>query len=164
VPYPGEFAVNALVCDSAVVAEGKVYVQGGGWNMMVAQQFPFVQSRISLAVVVSVPYTVTNQNHLLEIRLENEDQVPISVGPPVEKDGEIQRPTRVGAQFNVGRPPVLQPGDAQPLPFAVNFDQLQFTSPGAYSFVITIDGTEIQRLPFRVTAVPGQNIISASGA
>ena len=79
-PDPGEFAVNALVCDSAVVAEGKVFVQGGGWNMMVAQQFPFVQSRISLAVVVSVPYTMTNQNHLLEIRLENEDHEPVPIG------------------------------------------------------------------------------------
>jgi len=164
VQNPGEFAVNAFVCDSAVVAEGKVYIQGGGWNMMASPQFPFVQSRIALAVVVSVPYTMTNQNHLLEIRLEGEDHDSVAIGPPVEKDGEIQRPTGVGAQFNVGRPALLQPGDAQPLPFAVNFDQLQFTSPGAYSFVIAIDGTEVQRLPFRVTALPGQNIVSGTAA
>jgi hypothetical protein len=32
---------------------------------------------------------------------------------------------------------------------AVNLDQLRFDAPDAYSFVIEIDGTEVERLIFR---------------
>jgi Family of unknown function (DUF6941) len=158
-PNPGEFDVNAVLCDSAVVAEGKLYVQGGGWNILGTQQFPFIQPRISLGAVVTVPYTMTNQNHMLAIQLRNEDNESVAIGPPVENDGEVQRPMQIGAQFNIGRPAILQAGDSQMLPFAVNLDQLPFESPGAYSFVFSIDGTEIQWLPFRVVGPPGQNIV-----
>jgi hypothetical protein len=163
-PDLGEFCVNAVLCDSAVVAEGKLYMQGGGWNLLGTQRFPFNQPRISLAAVVSVPYTMTNQNHSLEIKLETEDHKPVPLGPPVEKDGEIHRPSQINAQFNIGRPPILQPGDSQVVPFAVNIDQLQFDSPSAYSFVFSIDGTEIQRLSFRVLGPPGGNIGSGAAA
>jgi Family of unknown function (DUF6941) len=47
------------------------------------------------------------------------------------------------------------PGDAQTIPMAVNLDQLRFDVPGAYSFVIEIDGTEVERLIFRVTLPVG---------
>ncbi len=158
-PDPGEFAVNAVLCDSAVVAEGKLYVQGGGWNVLGTQQFPFIQPRISLGAVVTVPYTKTNQNHLLSIQLRNEDNESVAIGPAVEKDGDVQRPMHIGAQFNIGRPAILQAGDSQMLPFAVNLDQLPFDSPGAYSFIFSIDGSEIQWLPFRVVGSLGQNIM-----
>ena len=38
---------------------------------------------------------------------------------------------------------------------AVNLDQLRFDAPGAYSFVIEIDGTEGEGLIFRVTLPVG---------
>lgn len=152
---PGTFTIDAMLCDSAVVAEGKLYVQGAGWNMLSTPQFPFVQSRIGLAVVIGVPYTETNREHRLHVRLESEDGAQLPLGPPVtdpEQPGGAQRATGVGAQFNVGRPAVLQPGDRQNLPFAINLDQLGFETAGAYSFVLTIDGDEVNRLAFRVLA------------
>jgi len=152
---PGTFTIDAMLCDSAVVAEGKLYVQGAGWNMLSTPQFPFVQSRIGLAVVIGVPYTETNREHRLHVRLESEDGAQLPLGPPVadpDQPGGVQRATGVGAQFNVGRPAVLQPGDRQNLPFAINLDQLGFESAGAYSFVLSIDGDEVNRLAFRVLA------------
>lgn len=145
-----------MLCDSAVVADGKLYVQGAGWNMLSTPQFPFVQSRIGIAVVIGVPYTETNREHQLHVRLESEDGQPVPLGPAVpapDQPADMQRAMGVGAQFNVGRPPVLQPGDRQNLPFAINLDQLGFRVPGAYSFALSIDGVEANRLPFRVLMV-----------
>jgi hypothetical protein len=153
-PHAADFSVNAILCDSAVTAEGKLYVQGGGWSVLGTTTFPFHQPRISLGVVVAVPYTATNQNHTLKIYLEGEDGQRISVGAATEQlDG--QAPACVEARFNLGRPPTIQPGDAQTIPMAINLDQLRFDAPGAYSFVIEIDGTEVERLIFRVTLPVG---------
>jgi hypothetical protein len=149
---PSGFTVDAFLCDSAVVAEGKLYIQGGGWNMLTAASFPFVQSRIGVAVIIGVPYTATNRSHTFELRLLDQDGQPVPIGPVVGTDetGALQRPSGVAAQFNLGRPSLLRAGDAQNLPFAINLDQLPIESPGAYSFVLGISGQEIERLTFRV--------------
>lgn len=145
-----DFTVNAVLCDSAVTAEGKVYIQGGGWNILGTNGFPFNQPRIGLAVVVGIPYTATNQNHRFSVELEGEDSqlLPLSSPPADDPTGEPQM--AIEAQFNIGRPPHIQPGDAQTIPFAINFDQLRFESPGAFAFVMKIDGREVERLVFRV--------------
>lgn len=154
------FTVNAILCDSAATAEGKLYLQGGGWSVLGTTSFPFQQPRMSLGVVVAVPYTATNQNHTLRIYLEDEDGQRISLGAPTEKLDE-QVPACIDARFNVGRPPTIQPGDAQTIPMAVNLDQLRFDTPGAYSFVIEIDGAEVERLIFRVTLPVGMTLAAS---
>lgn len=154
---PSGFKIDAVICDSSVVAEGKLYVQGGGWDNLGSPVFPFIQSRISLAAVVAVPYIETNKNHVLEIHLEHEDGQKMPLAPQVvTQDGAATHtPTTIKAQFTFGRPATLPAGDSQMMPIAVNLDQLRFESPGAYSFVLSINGTEIERLGFRVIAPPG---------
>lgn len=147
---PSGFAVDAMLCDSAASVEGKVYIQGGGWNMLQSQTFPFVQDRIGLAAIVSVPYNKTNENHQLEVWLETEDGDRLPLGAVQDAEGNRTGMSAVGARFNIGRPPILQAGDAQNLPFAINLGNIQFNSPGVYSFVISVDGTEMERLTFRV--------------
>jgi hypothetical protein len=143
--YPPDFLVDAVLCDSAVTADGKLYIQGGGWNLLGAESFPFRQSRIGIGVVLQVPYTQTNRDHELRLALRHEDEDPTGDGG----DG-------VGGvfRFNVGRPPILQHGEPQHVPVALNFDQIPFELPGTYSFVITIDGDELGRLTFRVVGPP----------
>lgn len=55
--------VDAFLADSIVSAEGKLYVQGAGWNKIQATSFPFRHSRIGIGVIIHVPYTATNQVH-----------------------------------------------------------------------------------------------------
>jgi hypothetical protein len=156
-----EFKVDALLCDSAVTSEAKLYVQGGGWNMLTPPQFPFRAPRLGLGIIVAVPYTATNQNHTLGISLQDEDGHPLQIGPAGGDTDEGSAATaQFGAQFNIGRPPILAPGDPQVIPFAMNIDGLLIDSPGAYAFVISIDGTEMQRLVFRVVGPRGQNLVT----
>jgi hypothetical protein len=162
---PSGFAVDAIICDSAASAEGKLYIQGGGWNILMSPVFPFSQPRIGVGAIVSVPYHATNKNHVLELRLEDQDGERLPIGPTVmsDIDGTTKSPMGIKAQFNLGRPPILQAGDSQNIPMAINLDQLVFQSPGAYSFVLTINNEEMERLTFRVLGPASAGITATGG-
>src|SRR5258708_7271185 len=146
--------LEAFLADSVVAAEGKLYVQGGGWNLVNAMQFPFRLARCGIALIVRVPYTGTNQNHKFEIYLADADgkELPLGDAPPNidTPDGKVRR---VGGEFNVGRPPVLQPGDEQLVVLAINFDGLLFESPGRFEFVVELDGNPEKKLGFRMLQI-----------
>ena len=147
---PSGWTVDAFLCDSAVAVEGKVYIQGGGWNLLHSPVFPFAQDRIGVAAIVSVPYTETNKNHVFELRLEDQDGALKPLGHLPGPDGQPQVQMKIMGNFMLGRPPILQAGDAQNVPIALNLDNLMFEAPGSYSFVLSIDEKEIERLTFRV--------------
>jgi len=146
-----QMEVNALLADSVATADGKLFVQGGGWTSLTASELPFHQDRIGIGILIYVPYTATNEEHKLEISLQDQDGNPLVLGnapPGVEsEDGKIRR---FQAHFNVGRPPTIPPGDEQAVPFGLNINSLQFERADLYTFVIDVDGTPMKRLPFRV--------------
>ena len=147
--------VDAFLADSVVTAEGKLFVQGAGWDNINAPGFPYAHDRVGVGMVIRVPYTATNEEHRFVITLEDEDgaELPIGEAPPGvdTPDGKIRR---IEGGFNVGRPPTLVAGDDQLIPLAINFNGLTFERPGRFTFVVQIDGTEAKRLPFRVHAIP----------
>lgn len=154
---PSAFKLNAILCDTATTSEGKLFIHGGGWNTLnVGGNFPIKHPQMGLALVLSVPYTETNRHHRLTIQLKGEDGEVIPFG--VDAGGKPR--TTVVAQFNVGRPPHLQAGDAQDVAFAVNFNQMSFEAPGKYTFVLELNGTEAGLLPFRVAPPIGMNLIA----
>lgn len=149
--------VDAFIADSAVVAEGKLYVQGAGWNILWANATPVRSSRIGLGVLIHVPFTETNQMHVFTVKIIDQDgnELPISDAPPNAEtvDGKIYE---LKGQFNMGRPPNLTPGDEQIVPLAMNIDGLLLPAPTMYSVVIAIDGNEMKRLPMRIQMVDPQ--------
>jgi hypothetical protein len=148
------FVVRAILCDSAAVESNKLYIQGGGWNWVSPPQYPVVMGRIGLAMTIEVPYGATNRPHKLSIRLRSEDgaeyQAPGGDGDESDTAAADARHLRADAGFTLGRPPMLQAGESQILALAMNFDQLEFEHPATWSFVITIDGLEVERLRFRL--------------
>lgn len=147
-----DIRARAMLCDSAVVAEGKLYLQGAGWNQLNTGQYPFAVPRIGLGVLIDVAWTQTNRQHHLRIELVDEDGQPHTIEAP---DGSSAGAVRAEAAFTLGRPPNVVPGDPQVVPFALNFDGLIFTKPGAYNLVISVDDEEYERLTFRAhPAVP----------
>ncbi|CAN5164905.1 hypothetical protein BH20ACT24_BH20ACT24_00980 [soil metagenome] len=147
--------VKAFLADSVTNAEGKLYVQGAGWNVINAAAIPLRHDRIGIGILVIVPYTATNQNHGFELRLEDADAnlLPLGDAPPnVElPEGKVRK---LGGGFTVGRPPFLKAGDEQIIAIAVNLDGLLFENEGGYRFVITVDGNDQETLPFRVQKPP----------
>lgn len=147
--------VEALLADSVVAAEGKLYVQGGGWNVLNVNQLPYRLARVGVALIVRIPYTATNQPHKFELFLRDADgsELPLGDAPPgIEApEGKIRR---LGGEFNVGRPPTIQAGDEQLIALAINVDGLQFERADRYEFVLELDGTEVKHLGFRVLQIP----------
>src|SRR5690348_16399866 len=115
--------VDAFLADSVVVAEGKLYVQGGGWDGIMTGTFPFRQPRVGIGIVLHVPWTATNQMHTFSIKIVDPDgkSIPLGDAPPgaESSDGKVRE---LRGQFNLGRPPLLMAGGSQTVPIAVNLD------------------------------------------
>jgi hypothetical protein len=141
--------VNAILADSVVVSEGKLFVQGGGWNVLNTPRLPTRHPRIGLGLVISVPFTATDRDHAFAIRLEDAD------GRPVGAAGAEGHQGNANGTFRVGRSPHLADGDEELVALALSFDGLTFADAGRYRFVLTIDGDEQRHLPFTVRYTGG---------
>jgi hypothetical protein len=143
--------VDAFIADAAATAEGKISALGMGWNVIYANTFPATHSHLSIAMTIHVPYTQTNQPHQVLVHLETADAVKVKLGDSRSSpDAEAEDITVIGGEFSVGRPPALPAGDEQIVPLALSVDSLRFENPGMYSWVISIDGKQMRRLPMRV--------------
>ena len=87
-----------LYCDHAQVANGKLYVLGGGWTHSVQVGVPMP---LAVAVQLDIPWTAANEKHSLILELVDED------GNLVTAD---DAPVKVEGQFEAGRPPGIKPG------------------------------------------------------
>ena len=134
-----EFEVTSFLADSVEASEGKIYALGIGWNKIQVQKFPAKHSRIGLGVLINVPFTETNKEHSIQVSL-------------VDEDGNLFNNIRIQSQFKLGRPPQLDDGESQIVPFAVNFDGLVFEKPTKYRWVIEIDGQIVNGISMKVGA------------
>lgn len=150
---PERITVDAFLADSvAGPGDGKIYVQGGGWNVLHAVTLPARHPRVGIAALVKVPYLLANNEpHRFQLHLEDSDGavLPLGEAPPGSEtpDGKLRR---ISAEFAVGRPVGVEPGDEQVVGLAINLDGLVLERAGVYVFVIDIDGEEAKRLRFRV--------------
>jgi hypothetical protein len=146
-----QMEIDAFLADSVVAADGKLYVQGAGWNIIYAHSFPIRHSRIGVGIIIQVPYTATNQTHKLEVHIEDSDGQVLPLGDaPSEIESEDGKIQRLEGEFNVGRPPLLPAGDEQVVPLAINIDGMVFDKPDRLNVVVSIDGTKMKRLGVRV--------------
>ncbi|MDP9203946.1 MAG: hypothetical protein M3P12_00620 [Gemmatimonadota bacterium] len=129
-----------LLCDAAQAVNGKFYILGGGWSMILA---PGVPTPVTLAVKLSVPWDQANRPHKVRAALMDADGQVVDLGDgPIEAEGNVE----------VGRPPGLKPGTPLDVLFALPFGALAFES-GTYAWQLEVDGDPVTREPFIV--LPG---------
>jgi hypothetical protein len=104
--------VTMLLADAAQVADGKLYVLGGGWDVIGPQIGP-----TAIAMLMQVPWDQTNRRHRWRLELVDSDGEPVVVPTPMGG----QEPITVGGEFEVGRPPGIPPGTPISVPSAINF-------------------------------------------
>jgi hypothetical protein len=136
--------VTLLICDSAEAVNGKLYILGGGWNMLYAPGTPV---RIALAILIAVPWDETNQRREMRIELVTSDGVQVLLNG---------QEVAANAEFDIGRPPGVKPGSTLNAPFAINFDGLVLDE-GGYEFVVKIGDSIAARRPFQVVSAPPSN-------
>ena len=122
--------VTMMLCDSAQVAEGKLYILGGGWSLTGPDPTPS-----AIAMKLEVDWTEADQAHHWELFLEDADGHPVMVPGP-----EGAQPIEVRGDFQVGRPPGIAPGSPIDLPLAVNVGPLPLAPGTRYSWRLVVDG------------------------
>jgi hypothetical protein len=145
--------LDVLLADSAVTADGKLFVLGGGWNTVAAPAFPFRLVRLAIVILLREPDADTVRNHRLEIEIRASTGVSLPFGDPQSRltsDAE----GAIGLDLISGPQSGVLPGDEHLIPVAVNFDGLIFQGPDLYFVIITIDGQEARRVRFRVVESP----------
>ena len=141
-------AVNAFLCDSVANADQKLWVQGAGWTVLGAFQYPLRQPRFGVAAVAHIPWELTPQVHHFDLRLERADGASVFLG---------QRPSgpvppgagRMLVSLNVTRPEFIVPGDEQPVCIAYVVDGATLPTPDRYRFVLAVNGVDTTSLWFR---------------
>jgi hypothetical protein len=125
-----------LLADSAQVANGKLYMLGGGWARLTVPQVPDTRP-FEIAVRVIVSWTETNRPLHFHLQLENEDGETL-LNPPVR------------AQCSVGRPVHLREGTDQVVPFTFKLNSVTIAKPGRYAFTLEHEGETVARTAFDV--------------
>ncbi len=119
-----------LLCDSAQVAEGKLYVLGGGWSMIGPDPAPS-----AIAMKIDVDWNDADRPHHLELFLVDADGQPVSFETP-----EGTHPMEFRADFSVPRPDAVPPGSPIDFAFALNLPPLPLLPNSRYTWRLMIDG------------------------
>lgn len=125
-----------LIADSAQVADGKLFVLGGGWERLTVQQLP-TSRNIDIATRVIVSWTETNRPLGFELQL-------------VTEDGEALLNPAATPSVTVGRPVHLREGSDQSVPLVLKVNGVSLKQAGRYAFILTYGGEEVARTAFEV--------------
>ena len=141
------FQVTMLLADSAQVADGKLYILGGGWSVTGPGPVP-----AAIALTIHVPWDQANADHTWRLELVDADGDPVLMAIP---DGE--QPVEMQGEFKVGRPADSKPGSRMDVPVAINLPGGHPTPPGGrFEWRLWIDDEtrDEWRLPFSTRPEP----------
>ncbi len=124
-----------LLCDSAQVADGKLFILGGGIVAIGPRPQP-----LGVAIRILVPWDRANISHEWRLDLLDEDGQAV---PHADK------PVTVGGRFEAGRPAGFKPGTPLNVPLAINFSTLPLTPGKSYTWQLSIGG--LTRLEWRTS-------------
>lgn len=135
-----------ILADSAEAVGGKLYMLGGGWDVLtVNAAFPSQQA-FSIALGLSVPWNETNQRHNVTVEIADEDGNAAA--------------TMTG-QLEVGRPPGFPLGQAQRVVLAFK-GVMGIEKPGGFAITAKLEDQEAKRVGFRVVAGPGAATVAGT--
>lgn len=121
-----------LLCDHSEAVNGKLYLTGGGWNVLRLPDLPHEWS-FSIGLGIDVAYHETNDPHELVVSVQDPDGVELGEG--------------LTANFETGRPPGLPPGQEQRLVMSIAATAT-FNVPGPHAAIVQVDGEELARTRF----------------
>lgn len=119
-----------LLCDAAQVADGKLYILGGGWSMTGPDPVPS-----AVALKVEVDWNEADHTHHWELFLEDADGQPVLVQTP-----EGAQAVEVRGEFTVTHPPSVPEGSPIDVALAVNMGPIPLPDGSRYTWRLMIDG------------------------
>lgn len=119
-----------LLADSAQVADGKLYILGGGWSVTGPEPTPS-----AVAIKVSVDSHEFNTSHHWELFIEDADGQPVRFETP-----EGSQIIEVRGDFSATAPEDVPEGTPVDVPIAVNFGPIPLAEGSRYTWRMVIDG------------------------
>ena len=114
-----------LLADAAQVADSKLFILGGGINVIPASPAP-----LAIAAVIDVPWDRADVLHDWKLELLDADGMPVLMN---------DLPVLVAGQFQVSRGEIALPGSPLPMPLAVNFSGLALPAGLRFAWRLVID-------------------------
>ena len=115
-----------ILADAAQVADGKLYILGGGWSLTGPNPIPS-----ALAIQLGIPWDQANVEHHLRVELLTAD------GHPAPSE---EQPLTLEANLEAGRPAGLKRGTPLDAVFAVNIPPLPLAPGRRYEWRLSING------------------------
>lgn len=128
-----------ILADAAQAVGGKLYMLGGGWDVLTISSRLPARHPFSIALGLRVPWNETNQRQSVGVEI-------------VDEDGNSA--ATMSGQVEVGRPAGLPLGQSQLVVLAFN-GVMEVKRPGGFAIIGKIEGQEAKRVHFRVQAAPG---------
>jgi hypothetical protein len=119
-----------MLCDAAQVADGKLYILGGGWSMTGPEPVPS-----AIALKIDVDWHEAEIAHHWELFLEDADGRPVIIDTP---DGA--QPVEVRGDFTVMHPPGVPEGSPIDVALAVNLGPVPLEAGTRFAWRLMIDG------------------------
>jgi len=122
--------VIIMLADSVQVANGKLYMLGGGWSVIGPMPSPF-----AIAIKIEVPWNETNRKHNLKLELLDTEYHPVLVPTPAGNS-----PLVISGDFEVGRPAGIISGSSIDVPLAFNIGAIPLAPGNRFIWKLSIDG------------------------
>lgn len=121
-----------LLADHSEAVNGKLYMIGGGWNVLRLPELPHDWS-FHIALGIDIAWHETNDPHELAVTIQDPDGVELGEG--------------LVANFETGRPPGIPQGQEQRLVMSIGA-AATFSTAGPHAAVVTVNDEEIGRARF----------------
>jgi hypothetical protein len=127
-----------LLADHSEAVNGKLYMTGGGWNVLRLPELPH-EWGFHIALGLDVAWDETNRRHNLQVNIHDPDGTELGDG--------------LSAEFETGRPPGMPPGQDQRLVMSIGASAT-FSTSGPHAAVVQVNGEELGRARFYLTEAP----------
>ncbi len=127
-----------ILGDYVQLVGGKLYLMGGGWDVLTVNQSVPLAQPLGVAASFIVGWNETNEQHTVEIEIANERGESLA---------------KIVGTMEVGRPPGIARGQDQRAQVAGNL-VLEIRELGAYTISARIEGQEEGKTTFTVISGP----------
>ena len=122
-----------LLADAAQVADGKLYILGGGWSITGPEPVPS-----AVAIKVGVDWHEFNVAHHWELFLDDADGQLVRFETP-----EGVQTIEVRGDFSATEPAGVPAGTPVDVPIAVNFGPIPLAPGSRFTWRLVIDGESL---------------------
>ncbi len=145
--------VHSFVCDSVVLAENRLYVQGAGWYFAAPGPAPFTLSSVGVGVLLHLDEPEMLRPHQFDLTLlgPSGDRCRLYF-PDTSAPSSSDDPTVETTGYSVSGPidttrASTAPDEYGVVLFALNFRDVVLEARGTYEFVIKVDDSVMTTVP-----------------